>query len=155
MAEYLNLNVDVSSRKWGSPDRGPYEEGGQIYGRVLVVREDKKDITTHQIEAITAYFKKVFECLNMERVARFKGLKDASLQEEKGKLMGEHVSRVKFEEFWKEYKTEKISGGDASWKDKVSPYEVATNGAGGDFKHDDLEKGLGSSDLNNNSTPVS
>ncbi|KAE9370875.1 hypothetical protein N431DRAFT_412639 [Stipitochalara longipes BDJ] len=154
IAEYLNLNTDVSNRKWGSQDSGPYDGDGHIYGRVLVVREDKVDITAHQVEAVAAYFKKVFECLGRERFARFKGLGGVRLQEERGKLMDEHVSRAKFEAFWKEFKELKIGGGDASWKDEVLPYEIAASGSSGDGEDDGLEKGLDSLDMGSDSKPV-
>jgi hypothetical protein len=57
VAVYLKLETEIQSLKWGFPDTGGPE--GQIYGRVLVVREDQLAITPRQVEAVCAYFKKV------------------------------------------------------------------------------------------------
>jgi hypothetical protein len=57
VAEYLNLNTHIQSADWGFPDLG--FPNGQIYGPVLVVREDHLAITARQVEAVCAYFKMV------------------------------------------------------------------------------------------------
>jgi hypothetical protein len=38
--------------------------------------------------------------------------------------MAEYDSRFQFENFFQEFKEQKVKGGDVSWKDEVSPYEV-------------------------------
>ena len=40
-------------------------------------------------------------------------------QEEKIKLMGEHVSQAKFEDFFRGFKDKKVNDGDKSWADEV------------------------------------
>jgi hypothetical protein len=57
VAAYLKLDTEIQSLEWGFPDSGDQE--GEIYGRVLVVREDQLSITARQVEALCAYFKKV------------------------------------------------------------------------------------------------
>lgn len=57
VAAYLKLETEVQSLEWGSPDSGDQE--GEIYGRVLVVREDQLAITPRQVEAVCTCFKKV------------------------------------------------------------------------------------------------
>ncbi len=57
VAVFLKLETEVQSLEWGFPDGGGPE--GDIYGRVLVVREDQLAITTRQVEALCAYFRKV------------------------------------------------------------------------------------------------
>jgi MYND finger len=130
VAEYLNLNTDVKTPKWGFHDLGR-SGSGQIYGRVLVIREDKLPLTVRQVEVLVAYFKKVFHTLGREKLVRCRGLLGGRLHEERAKLMAEHVSRAKFEAFWKEFKEQKIHEGNEAlfeWKDETSPYEVIAEG---------------------------
>ncbi|PMD46708.1 hypothetical protein L207DRAFT_577554 [Hyaloscypha variabilis F] len=119
VAEYLNLNTDISSPKWGS--RNLCFSGRHPYGRLLVVREDKTGITAHQVEAVAAYFKHVFEILDREKSARLGGFIGVRLCEMREELMNEHVSRVKFARFFGDFKNQKIASGDASWANEVLP----------------------------------
>jgi hypothetical protein len=52
------------------------------------------------------------------------------LQEEKIKLMGEHVSRAKFEDFFRDFKDKKVNGDDKSWADEVLQGKSEAEGAG-------------------------
>jgi hypothetical protein len=143
VAEYLNLSTDVKTPKWGFHDLGRSGKG-LIYGRVLVIRKDKLPITVHQVEALVAYFKKVFHTLSREKLVRYRGLLGERLFEERAKLMAEHVSRPKFESFWKEFKEQKIHEGNKTlfeWKDEISPYEVIAEGCD---DNDDLDHALDS-----------
>ena len=90
-AAYLDLNTDIASQKWGFNDLSK-EGSGQIYGQVLVIRQNKLANTPHQVEALTAYFRKTLETLVKEKLQRCKGLAGTELHEEKAKIMGEHVS---------------------------------------------------------------
>jgi hypothetical protein len=123
-AEFLNLETDVRSPRWGARDAGALgNPKGKMYGRVLVLREDKVDVSLHQVEALTEYFGYVFLKLAMGRHRSLRGLTGVKLREERTKLMAEHVSKAKFEMFFKEFKKQKITGGDASWEDEPSPYD--------------------------------
>jgi MYND finger len=112
-AEFLDLETNPASVRWGCPDAGRAgNPQGQIYGRVLVIRKDKADITPHQIEAITAFFQSVSKELKQKKVSRLRGLLGGRLCEERGKLMAEHISKTKFETFFKDFK--KVHCGDTS-----------------------------------------
>jgi hypothetical protein len=45
-------------------------------------------------------------------------------REAKENFLKDNVSQAKFEEFFVKFKKDKIDGGDDSWKDELSPYEV-------------------------------
>ena len=64
--------------------------------------------------------------------------------------MTEHVSRSKFENFFKDFKEQKIKVGDVSWKDEVSPYEVVV----AESDDDDLGSELDALDLCSDSERV-
>ena len=109
--------MDCTSPKWGAHDTGFCgNPKGETYGRVLVIREDKTDITAQQVEALTTYFKKVFGTLAREKLAKCRGLVGGRLCEDRKKLMDENASKTKIETFFKKFKEQKIKEGDASWK---------------------------------------
>lgn len=64
--------------------------------------------------------------------------------------MAEHVSRSKFEDFFKEFKEQKVKGGDLSWKDEVSPYEVVAE----ESDDDDLGSEMDALELGSDSERV-
>ncbi|KAG4411998.1 hypothetical protein IFR04_014865 [Cadophora malorum] len=98
---------------------------GKVFGRVLVVREDMKDITPKQVEAIVNFFSQdVSPKINEEiGLARLSGEEAGT---ELGKFMAELISRAKIDSFFENFKAQKIEGGDTSWVDKAVP--EATDG---------------------------
>lgn len=95
--------------EWRSVDLGRI-------GSVLVVRKDGKDVTRQQVEA-------------MVRFCRDKLLGGMVDVDNKGKearkrFVEEEMCRGRFEEFFEGMKRRRISKGDGSWKDAVSPYAV-------------------------------
>lgn len=121
-ARYLDIEVDGSEPCWGMPDLGYTGEygPGKMFGRVLVVREDMKDITPKQVEAIVNFFRQdVSPKISKEiRLARLSG---EEAWTERGKFMAELVSRANFESFFEILKARKIGGGDTSWVDETVP----------------------------------
>ena len=88
--------------------------------------------------------------MQTEKKVRLRGLLGGHLCEGRAKLMAEHVSRSKFEDFFKEFKEQKVKAGDVSWKDEVSPYEVVAE----ESDDDDLESELDALDLGSDSERV-
>ncbi len=64
--------------------------------------------------------------------------------------MAEHVSRSKFENFFKEFKEQKVKAGDISWNDEVSPYDVVAE----ESDDDDLGSVLDALNLSSDSERV-
>jgi hypothetical protein len=85
---------------------------GKIFGHVLVIRKDMVHITPHQVEALTEHFLSVFILLAKDRYGPLMGLMGAKVCKARAKVMGEHVSRAKFEEFFQAFKEQKVRGGD-------------------------------------------
>jgi hypothetical protein len=127
-AQFLDINTDVTSDTWGMHNLGQDhqhldEKGWDIFGRVLVIRHDKKDLTDYQVEALIDFLQHgVYEEIVKERHGRLFGLSQAELEVERAKLMKELASKAKFEAAFKIFKEKKIKGGDKSWINEMSPY---------------------------------
>jgi hypothetical protein len=119
VAQYLNLNTDITSTEWGCRDPG--YNSGQIYSRVLVVREDKLAITVRQVEAVAAFFKNVFETLDRQKLVQLGGLSGPPLHAARGNVMGANVSRARFVQFFTNFRDQKVQGGDTTWGNEVLP----------------------------------
>ncbi|PVH77786.1 hypothetical protein DL98DRAFT_637040 [Cadophora sp. DSE1049] len=119
-------------RPWprcGMPDSGYTGRygTGKMFGRVLVVREDMKDIKPKQIEAIVNFFSQdASPKINKEKNERLSKLSGEEARIEQNKMMAELVSRSKFERFFEKFKIEKIKGGYTSWAGETVP--EATDG---------------------------
>lgn len=85
-----------------------------------MVRQDKKDITAHQVEAIAHYcqypLQEEIEEF-MESLYDFEGNKIARKDEidKKAEFVKQHMSRAAFEKFFEEFKKQKLTAGDTSW----------------------------------------
>jgi hypothetical protein len=118
--EFLYISVDVCKDTWGIKGLGT---SSTIRGRYLLLREDKKDITPHQVEAVVAFFKtKIYPKMSSER-GRLIGKSKEQKHEAKEKFLEDNISRVKFEDFFVKFKNGKIEGGDESWREELSPFE--------------------------------
>ncbi|CZR64012.1 uncharacterized protein PAC_13909 [Phialocephala subalpina] len=102
-AVFLNIITDPDNWRWGVTDLLEWDTD---IGGVLVVRQDKKDITPGRLRLLQA------------SVATW------SLPEAKKKIVKTLLCRTKFEEYFKKIREEKIAAGDGAWEDVVSPYET-------------------------------
>lgn len=123
LASALNLDLQVLSPTWGQVDRNSWSDR---VGDITVVREDRKDITVQQVEALAQ-----FALLVRDRVAKEMALELADEKMDmkvkillRCKLLQDQVCRERFEEFFRKYKLERIRKGDKSWQGAVSPYSV-------------------------------
>lgn len=153
-AQCLQIFLDPTDDLWGAPWGGATLD--PVYGRILIVREDQISITVRQVEALCAFFKKIWGSirklhrhLNSDRMKASK-LELSEVTRLREDLMREQICREEFEKFFRGYKETKIKDGDISWKDEKSPYDVTarqndeTDVKDGSHKGDkkDLEKGL-------------
>ncbi|KAK0111867.1 hypothetical protein ONS96_001135 [Cadophora gregata f. sp. sojae] len=126
-ARYLDIETVKTWRHWGMPDSGYTGQSGtgKIFGRVLVVREDMKDITPQQIEAIASFFRQeVAPKMRKAGNERLSKLSAKSAQIEGKKKLTDLVSRAKFEEFFDKFKAKKIKSGDTSWEQATVPEAI-------------------------------
>ncbi|KAF7934762.1 uncharacterized protein EAE98_002807 [Botrytis deweyae] len=122
-ALFLFLTIDPEDESWGglSPKdmvRFPLQEIGSFQ----VVRKDKKSITVHQVEVIANYFRRVvyFEMGNL--IHRYKDARPPTVEKEK--VTKGLLNRDAFEKYFGEFKKAKIEGGDQSWADAISPFDI-------------------------------
>jgi len=130
--EALYVNVGVCYT-WGLKYFGEIP----ICGRYLVIREDRKNITPHQVEAVVAFCKcEIYPKMSSER-RRLIGKTKEQKREAREIFLSDNVSRIKFEEFFSKFKSDKVQSGDDSWQNECSPYEVQ-----------DIAESLGQLELN-------
>ena len=143
-ALFLNISTNTMSRSFMYADRKIWDT---LIGRVLVVRQDQKDITPHQVEALSRYCKhnimysiQILEegIYDLDRVPK---------SIERKKLIKEHMSRSEFDKFFFNLKAEKAAAGDESWANECSPYEGLDTEGGiveddediSDWEEDDMD----------------
>lgn len=143
MGESFCLNTDSCSENWGLCDTALLLPEGGPFGRILVIRQDEKELTLHQVEVLSAYFHTVCEELKNATDGRLKGLSGTKLQQERTEVLGELIKRAKFEIFFAQFKDEKLKAGDVSWADAVSPTSANANG-----NVNALSQGMGALGLN-------
>ncbi|ESZ93905.1 hypothetical protein SBOR_5726 [Sclerotinia borealis F-4128] len=131
----LNLIVDVKSRRFNFPDRGL--RWTNFIGSIMLVREDKKDLTIHQAQALVAFCKHKIDWDEIafgefltwsdprcaSHVSKF-GVFEMKQNEVRQDIKNDGTLEKKFREFFDEYRKKKIRGCDASWIDEVSPYDM-------------------------------
>ncbi|KAF4630290.1 hypothetical protein G7Y89_g7849 [Cudoniella acicularis] len=126
-ALYLNLITDPQSDKWGFTD---LKEWDQIIGGVLVVREDRKSISPYQVEALSYWCQFKLSTAMMECESQLCHKFECSEDEERKVMQGKEefvkkeICREKFEEFFEDFKKEKVKSDAKDWADVVSPYSV-------------------------------
>ncbi|TGO32236.1 hypothetical protein BHYA_0337g00080 [Botrytis hyacinthi] len=109
-ALYLNLRANLEQEQyWGLSDM---EKWDTIISTVLVARQDKKDITAHQVEGLARF------C--------FYNLSPA-MGELEEYIFEDYPKRIrpkgaKFEECYEKLKAERVAAGKSSWAAAVSPY---------------------------------
>jgi len=126
-AQALHLHADPSEDRFG---RFGFIDnwGGWLGGAVLVVREDKKPLTPHQVEGLV-YFSYVvlIPAINGYR-QRSGGEEDrfATVRAKKRReIVQDWLCRGRFEQVFLEFKRRKIEEGDVTWESEVSLYEVS------------------------------
>ncbi|KAF7959541.1 hypothetical protein EAE96_001157 [Botrytis aclada] len=122
-ALFLFLTIDPEDESWGglSPRdmvRFPLQEIGSFQ----VVRKDRKSITVHQVEAIANYFRRVVYVGMGNLVHRYKDGRPPTVEREKVTM--DLLNRDAFEKYFAEFKKAKIGGGDKSWSDAISPFDI-------------------------------
>jgi hypothetical protein len=88
----------------------------KVVSTTLVARQDKKDLTAHQVEALI--------CFTQEALL----YQDGHLStKEKKNAIEEYMASIKFNTFFEELKKQKIVAGDESWKNEVLPPRSSVN----------------------------
>ncbi|PMD43202.1 hypothetical protein L207DRAFT_291805 [Hyaloscypha variabilis F] len=97
----------------GATRNSPITCTRKIFSRVLVIRKDMVEPhTPHQVKALTEHFGSLFILLATDRYSPLMSLIGTKVRKARTKVMGERVSRAKFEEFFQAFKEQKVRGGD-------------------------------------------
>ncbi|KAE8441955.1 hypothetical protein EG329_004122 [Mollisiaceae sp. DMI_Dod_QoI] len=124
-AVLLNIDAKPESDKW---DYTNLRQCDTDVGSVLVARQDKKDITPEQVEALVNFCR--FDiCPKMAVEEEFlhswhTGPTYAITQQARTKFVKAHLTRAKFEDFFEKFRDEKLAAGNGAWEHTVSPYET-------------------------------
>jgi hypothetical protein len=124
----VETGIHVFNGKYGN-------EPQPFTGPVLMVREDKREITPHQVEALAFFCRyvahpKILELKDLELEAHWIMLSENKMTPEqmveradaRERLADEWLCWAKFEEFFKEFKRMKLDAGYATWAEVKSPF---------------------------------
>ena len=110
-ATFLRFDADPESKTWGW---APFPEWQNEVGGVLVVRQDKKDLTSYQVEALCHF------CLFRMQPLFEDSLGGGSVERTREEVMG-FMNRNSFTSFFEEYRKERAEQ-DSAWATAKSPY---------------------------------
>ena len=111
-ATFLHLNADPKSKHWGW---APIPEWQNDVGSVIVVRQDGKDLTTHQADALCHFCRIKMQPLFED------SLGGGDVDRTREEVMG-FMTKKRFAAFFEEYRKEKVKE-DPSWATAKSPYD--------------------------------
>ncbi|KAI9050605.1 hypothetical protein LZ554_005764 [Drepanopeziza brunnea f. sp. 'monogermtubi'] len=124
-AAALNTIATPYNDHWGFPDR---REWDTVIGTVLVARQDKKDMSRGQVEALARFCRDVLRPAMAEQEDSFfceTGIPDRDdVWAARAEFNQTQMTREAFEIFLERLKAEKVAAGDSSWDKVVSPYSV-------------------------------
>lgn len=111
---FLIMNGDFGTKLKREQNSKEAKWEKKVVSTTLVARQDKKDLTAHQVEAIICFTK---EALNAKLVNQ-----DIRLStKEKENAFKEYMASNKFNTFFEKLKKQKIAEGVDSWKNEVLP----------------------------------
>ncbi|PVH77784.1 hypothetical protein DL98DRAFT_637038 [Cadophora sp. DSE1049] len=118
------MEADTRGQRWGWAD---FLEWDKMIGTVLVVRQDKKALTSPQVEALAKFCR--FElCPAMGELSESfydsSGEKrdEKDIQKAKEEFIKTRVGKEAFEKYFNTFKEQKLDIGDGAWEYAVSPY---------------------------------
>ncbi|EKD16944.1 uncharacterized protein L3040_006230 [Drepanopeziza brunnea f. sp. 'multigermtubi'] len=124
-AAALNTIATPQNDYWGSLDMQDWD---MVIGTVLVVRQDKKDMSTGQVEALARFCREVLRPAMAALEDSFfcpTGIPDRDdVWAAREEFVKTQMTREAFEIFLEKLKAEKVAAGDSSWDRVVSPYSV-------------------------------
>ncbi|CZT53354.1 uncharacterized protein RSE6_14851 [Rhynchosporium secalis] len=123
-ALFLNMEAEIQGHNWGWADIFVWD---QDIGTVLVVRQDKRLLTSPQVEALAKYCKlellEHMEILGEGFYDESGGPKSkAEVLKAKKDSIRLHIGREAFEKYFHEVKEKKVLAGDGSWEHAKAPY---------------------------------
>ncbi|KAF7934763.1 uncharacterized protein EAE98_002808 [Botrytis deweyae] len=121
-ALYLNLRANLKQEQyWGFSDM---EKWDTVIGTVLVARQDKKDITAHQVEGLARFcFYDLSPAMGELEEYIFEDYpKKSDRKKVREKFTKDFMCQAKFEECYEKLKAERVAAGKSSWATAVSPY---------------------------------
>jgi len=119
----MNRDMDIASYRWGwaNPRKWDIRPGS-----VLVVRADRKDITSQQVEALALYCMEELEDVREEEMESEEEMTAAQKKTARENFVRDHLSQAKFDPFFERLKAKKVAAGDSDWSGSVSPYTART-----------------------------
>lgn len=114
-ATFMNLNADMNSEQWAW---APPQWRNDV-GSVIVVRQDGKDLTPQQAEALAHYCQFKLQPVFEDSIAA------GYVERTREDVVSQFLTRPKFEKFLVAFRKEQADADqDASWLTAKSPYDV-------------------------------
>jgi hypothetical protein len=121
---YLRVETSIQAHQNGYGSWRTGIDWHPLVGPVLVVREDMKNITPHQVEALAFFCRYVAYPKISKLKSDWSMIPQNRLTEAKQRLADEWLCKSKFEEFLEEFKKMKVDEGYTTWHDVKSPYDT-------------------------------
>ncbi|KAG4410982.1 hypothetical protein IFR04_015879 [Cadophora malorum] len=125
-ALFLNMEADTHDHRWGWAE---FLDWHKMIGTVLVVRQDKKALTTPQVEALAKFYR--FElCLAMGELSESfysaSGEKSGQkhIQKAKEEFVKTQMCKEAFEKYFFALKKQNVDLGVGTWEHALSPYAL-------------------------------
>jgi hypothetical protein len=121
---YLRVETGIQAHQNGYGSWHTGIDWHPLVGPVLVVREDTKNITPHQVEALAFFCRYVAYPKISKLKSDWSMISQNRLTEAKQRLADEWLCKSKFEEFLEEFKKMKVDEGYTTWHGVKSPYDT-------------------------------
>jgi hypothetical protein len=117
---FLMMNPDIGTKGAREQNAKHSKWDEKVVATILVARQDKKDVTAQQIEALISYSEGALKAKMEDQDLRLSNT-------EKERAFKEYLFSNKYSDFFEKMKQAKLAEGDKSWENAVPPPMGAVN----------------------------